>query len=452
MSHWAQNAIFYHLYPLGLTGAPERNDFGSQPVPRLEGLLPWADHVASLGANAVYLGPVFESSTHGYDTADYRRIDRRLGTGESMRRLVDAFHERGIRVVLDAVFHHTGRDFPAFRDLIANRDRSTCRDWYDGVDFSGTSPFGDPFGYTGWRGCFDLVKLNLGNPEVREHLFGSIDAWIREYDIDGLRLDAADLLDRDFLEALAGFRASRKPDLWLLGEVIHGDYRGWVRPGGLDSVTNYECWKGLWSSFNDGNLHEIAWSLNRQFGDGGIYRGMPLYSFADNHDVDRVASLLNDPAHLYPLTCLLFTMPGIPSVYYGSEYGIAGRKAHGGDSVLRPALDLDELRRQAPHPDLASAVRRLARIRGEREAVRTGTYRQLLVGPRQLGFLRGSGEDAVLVLVNAAAETAEFHIDSPGLSGPLHDLLNDQPLGDGSGPLNCSVPPNRARIIVRTPG
>ena len=270
---------------------------------------------------------LFESTSHGYDTVDYFQVDRRLGDRDALRRLVADLHAAGIRVILDAVFNHVGRDFWAFADL---RDKLSASDygaWFEGLSFDGGSPYGDPFIYEGWNGHLNLVKLNLRLPAVKAHLFQAAEMWIREFDIDGLRLDAAECMDLEFLQGLRNFCRGIRPDFWLMGEVVLGDYRRWVNERTLDSVTNYECYKGLWSSLVDTNYFEIAYALNRQFGRDGIYRGLPLYNFVDNHDVDRVASRLNKAEHLYPLYCLLFTMPGIPSIYYGSEWGISGREA-----------------------------------------------------------------------------------------------------------------------------
>ncbi|MGO9410740.1 MAG: alpha-amylase family glycosyl hydrolase [Spirochaetia bacterium] len=449
MSHWSDSAIFYHIYPLGLCGAPRRNDFTSQPVDRLRLLEPWLDHIRDLGANALYLGPLFESSSHGYDTADYTRVDRRLGTGESLARFSSAAHAKGMRIIFDGVFNHVGRDFWAFRDLLANGERSEYASWFHSLAFGKKSPFGDPFSYEGWNGHFDLVKLNLASRDVREHIFGAIDSWVRDYGIDGLRLDAADVMDMDFLRALSEHCKRSHPDFWLLGEVVHGDYRRWANPQTLDSVTNYECYKGLYSSHVDKNYFEIAYSLNRQFGPTGLYQGLKLYSFADNHDVNRVASMLKESRHLHALSCLLFTMPGIPSIYYGSEWGIDGKK-DGTDWPLRPSLDLDALSRASPHPELPGTIRRLARIRQESAPLRAGDYVQLHVSHELLAFARRAGSLIVVVVVNASGEEASVRLRVPApRDGRLVDVLNpgdEFPLNGGTANVD-PVPPGWARIM-----
>lgn len=425
MEHWSTSSIFYHIYPLGLCGAPHNNDFSSPPVPRLDKLAAWLDHIQSLGANAIYLGPVFESSSHGYDTVDYYWVDRRLGTNADLARFSADLHRRGMRLVLDGVFNHVGRDFWAFYDLRIRRENSPYRDWFANLRFDRRSPYNDPFSYEGWSGHYNLVKLNLGSPQVKDHLFGAVETWMREFNIDGLRLDAADCLDFGFMGELAAFCGKIRPDFWLMGEVIHENYRRWVNPGMLNSITNYECYKGLYSSHVERNYFEIAYAFNRQFGPDGIYRGLPLYAFADNHDVNRVASSLNNPAHLYPLYSLLFSMPGIPAIYYGSEWGLSGKKERGSDLPLRPNLDLAIMQRTAPQPELPQFISRLAAIHHASPALRYGSYRQLWVDHQQFAFAREAEGECVIVAVNAADKPANLRLKSlPGKGGVLIDLLN----------------------------
>ncbi|KPL77006.1 alpha-amylase [Ornatilinea apprima] len=424
MNHWSYDAVFYHIYPLGLTGAPPRNDFASPSQPRLAALHGWLDHLQGLGVNALYLGPLFESSTHGYDSADYFHVDRRLGSDDTLRNLVNDCHARGMRVILDGVFNHTGRDFWAFRDVLHNRENSPYRDWFAGLRFNGNNPYGDGLRYDDWQGHASLVKLNLTNPRVVDHLLQAVESWIEQFDIDGLRLDAADCVDLGFQRALRAFTSQRRPDFWLMGEVVHGDYTRWANPQTLHAVTNYECYKGLYSSLNDQNYFEIAWSLNRQFGEQGLYGGLPLYNFVDNHDVNRAASVLKNPAHLYPLYLLLFTMPGVPSIYYGSEWGLSGEKTPSSDAALRPALPAPG-EAAPPHPHLAKAISRLASLRHSSPALRRGDYQQLVVRHEQFAFLRSSPEESLVVALNAAQTPAEIEINLPAQpNGSLIDLLN----------------------------
>jgi cyclomaltodextrinase / maltogenic alpha-amylase / neopullulanase len=447
MNSWARDAIFYHLYPLGACGAPRRNDFRSEPEPRLSVLEGWIPHIVELGCTAVWLGPVFESTAHGYDTADYRTVDRRLGRNGDLKRLVGRFHEAGIRVILDGVFNHAGRDFPPFRDLIEKGEASPYRGWFRGVDFSRRSPEGDRFSYEGWNGCYDLVRFDLGNGEARSYLLDSVRTWFSDFGIDGIRLDAADCVDLGFQRELAAMVRGIDPEAFLMGEIVHGDYRTWANGETLDSVTNYECYKGLWSSHRDGNYHEIAWSLDRQFGPSGMYRDLPLYAFAENHDVDRVASLVGKKAQLYPLYLLLYTMPGVPSVYYGGEWGLPDKRRPGDDSPVRPALDGIEA--HGAEPDLARAIGRFARVRAGSSALRRGDYRGLLVEPRRLAFSRRHGDETVVVAVSAldSPTTARIPVGVPD-GTVFTDLLNPgHRYTSSGGSLTCGLDPAWGRVL-----
>lgn len=453
MNHWIDDAVFYHIYPLGFCGAPRSNDFVAAPIQRLDAILPWLDHIQSLGANALYLGPVFESSSHGYDTSDYYWLDRRLGTNETLAWLSAKLHERGMHLVLDGVFNHVGRNFWAFRDLLAHGQSSPYCGWFKNLRFNQSSPFNDPFSYEGWNGHYSLVKLNLQNREVRDHLFGAVKSWVDQFDLDGLRLDAADCLSFDFLSDLSAFCRGLRPDFWLMGEVIHGDYRQWASPARLDSVTNYECYKGLYSSLAEHNYFEIAYALNRQFGAEGVYRDLPLYNFVDNHDVNRAASMLNNPAHLPLLYTLLMTMPGVPSIYYGSEWGLQAVKTATSDLPLRPQLDLAALNRQSPQPQLPALISRLAGIRHTSAALQSGSYQQLLVESQQLVFLREAQGERVVTALNAADSPALLTFHLPGGALRLMDLLHPAeefcPQGE-----TCSVPvpAYQARILKAVGG
>jgi len=424
VTNWATDAVFYHMYPLGLCGAPRQNKPSYHPQPRLEKLLPWLNHAREIGATAILLGPVMESGSHGYDVIDYFRVDRRLGEASTLMWIAEEIHSHGLRFVMDGVFHHVGRDFPAFRDVLENGRMSCFTDWFH-LDFNGTSPYGDPFSYQAWNGCHDLVKLNLHNPEVRQYLFNAVSSWINEYHIDGLRLDAADHLDMGFVRDLAGLCHHLKPDFWLIGEVVKGPYTRWLVEGGLDSVTNYECYKGFYSSHNDENYFEIAYSLRRQYGKDGLYHFAGLYSFVDNHDVERVATRLNNPAHLYPLYCLLFTVPGIPAIYYGSEFGVQGAKSPHDDWSLRPALNLSQLRKNLHYHNLINAISRLTSLRAHLSALRYGDFQELFLSHRRFVFSRRTSDQWVIVAISAETEPLEQKIMLPGhINGKLIDHLN----------------------------
>ncbi|WP_432452568.1 alpha-amylase family glycosyl hydrolase [Agarivorans sp. QJM3NY_29] len=449
MTHaWYEESVFYHIYPLGFCGAPEHNDYHSQNKERLFKICEWIPHMKALGINTVYLGPIFESESHGYDTVNYFELDRRLGTNETLKQLIKHLHQHDIRVVLDGVFNHVSRDFFAFQDLQQHQQHSIFTEWFCEINFQQRSPFGDPFSYEGWNDHFNLVKLNVTNPQVEEHLFKAVRLWIEEFEIDGLRLDVADVLNKQFMKRLASYTKKIKKDFWLMGEVIHGDYTQWANPDMLHATTNYECYKGLYSSHNDHNYFEIAYSLNRLFNqEHGIYRGLYLYNFADNHDVNRVASTLHDPAHLYPLYILLFTIPGVPSLYYGSEWGLEGERQHNSDHNLRPELQLESMGTQK-HADLRAAIIHISYLRQQSPALQHGTYQQLFVASEQFAFLRQYEQEKIIVVVNACQQPVTVHIPIAVLGQTVLDLLNHkQCFQCHHGELSLEIPGCWGRVL-----
>ncbi len=420
---WFDNSVIYQIYPLGLCGAPRDND--GVNAHRILKLLDWVEHIRKTGADTLLLNPVFESDRHGYDTRDYRTVDCRLGTNEDLKTVCDAFHQAGIRVMLDGVFNHVGRGFWAFRDVQQKKWESPYKDWFH-LSFDGNSSYNDGFWYEGWEGHYELVKLNLQNPEVVRHQFDAIRAWVEQFDIDGLRLDVAYCLSEDYLRQLRAFTGSLKPDFVLMGETLHGDYNRWMNDQMCHSVTNYECYKGLWSSFNSMNLFEIGHSLQRQFGpeQWTLYKGKHLLSFLDNHDVTRIASMLNDPHHLIPAYGLLFGMPGVPALYYGSEWGIQGRKDQG-DDALRPALEAPQWN------DLTDAIAAMAKARKESPALCSGSFRNVVLTNRQIIFERCWENERVLVAVNADSVPYTAHFDAR--AGRATDLITGKPHDFGGG-------------------
>ncbi len=447
MGKWFEEAVFYHMYPIGMTGAPRRNE-QEEVTHRFGELTKWLKHISSIGATAIYIGPLFESTSHGYDTRDYKLIDRRLGDNEDFKNFVQEAHALDIKVVVDGVFNHTGREFFAFLDIQKNRENSPYCCWYKGINFWGNTPYNDGFGYEAWRNCFELVNLNLWEPQVRQYLLDVIGFWIDEFDIDGIRLDCADCLEFSFMEEMRRFTREKKQDFWLMGEVIHGDYSRYVKPEMLDSVTNYELHKGLYSGHNDHNYFEIAHTIRREFDEnGGIYRGLKLYSFVDNHDVDRIASKLNVPGHIFPVYTLLFTLPGIPSIYYGSEWGIKGRKEGSNDDPLRPAVDLEKALTEEADKELLAWVTLLGKLHKEQPAMADGRYQELLLTNRQYAFARLLGETGILVAVNNDEKEAELCIREPLPGKRYKSLINDEVYEAQEGKITVRLLPNESQIL-----
>ena len=448
MAKWYEEAVFYHIYPLGLLGAPKTHT-EEGVVHRLRELDGWVEHMKEWGFTAVYMGPLFESVSHGYDTTDYRKVDSRLGDEEDFRHFVELCHRNGIRVVVDGVFNHTGREFFAFQDIQKNRENSPYRWWYQDVSFEGDTPYHDGFWYKAWRNCFELANLNLWNQDVKNYLLDTVRFWIEEFDIDGIRLDCADCLQFDFMKELRRMTEEKKEDFWLMGEVIHGDYARWVNPEMLHSVTNYELWKGLYSGHNDHNYFEIAHTIRRQFdANGGIYKGCRLYTFLDNHDVDRITEKLNNKEFLPSVYTLLYTLPGIPSVYYGSEWGIGGRKEGANDDPLRPRIKLEELEGHAPVPELEGLIRRLGRLYREEKAVSQGAYRELLLTNRQYAFARIFDGMAVVTAVNNDDKPVHMEIPCPVQAEEAAEVLTEERASCRDGKIIWEMPAYGSAVFI----
>ncbi len=397
---WYDEAIFYHIYPLGMTGAPKQNLYG-EPEHRLNTLIPFISEIKKLGCNALYIGPLFESVGHGYETTDYKKLDTRLGTNEDLIAFVSECHKRGIRVVLDGVFNHTGRDFFAFKDIRQYRESSIYRDWYRNVNFNGNNEYNDGFSYDNWGGYDLLAKLNQHNPEVRDYICDVIRFWVKEFDIDGIRLDAADVLDFSYMQKMRQVANEVKQDFWLMGEVIHGDYIRWVNEDTLHSVTNYHLHKALYSGHNDHNYFEVAHTVKRLYEMGGNRSdGLKLYNFVDNHDVERIYTKLNNKSHFIPVHILLYTLPGVPSIYYGSEFGIEGQKQRGSDYSLRPAISYEQYVAKTQNNNFVNLISRLGKIRQDTKALSYGEYKELLLTNGQYAFARNYNGQSVIVTVN----------------------------------------------------
>lgn len=439
---WYDEAVFYHIYPLGLAGAPKQNDYG-EPVHRLNTLLPWVDHIKEICGSALYIGPLFESVGHGYETTDYKKLDSRLGTNEDLTAFVAYCHEQGIKVIFDGVFNHTGRDFFAFKDIQANRENSLYKDWYCNVNFWGNNEYNDGFSYDNWGGYNLLVKLNQKNPAVVDYICDVIRFWVSEFDVDGIRLDAADVLDFDFMKALRRTANEVKPDFWLMGEVIHGDYSRWVNGETLHSVTNYTLHKALYSGHNDHNYFEIAHTVRRLQNMGTL----KLYNFVDNHDVERIYTKLTNKAHFAPVHVLLYTLPGVPSIYYGSEFGIEGRKEYGSDDSLRPALNIEDYKDSVKTNPCTALIAALGKVRQAVPALSYGSYDELMLTNRQFAYARDLDGTRVIVSVNNDDAPAGMHLAAGNCTAYI-GALSGEKVSVQDGHINITQPANSGEIWV----
>ena len=441
---WYDEAVFYHIYPLGMTGAPKQNSY-SKPVHRLNTLLPWISHIREIGCNAIYIGPLFESVGHGYETTDYKKLDSRLGTNEDLTNFVSECHKQGIRVILDGVFNHTGRDFFAFQDVKQNRENSRYKDWYCNVNFWGNNSFNDGFSYENWGGYDLLAKLNQHNPEVKDYICDVIRFWVKEFDIDGIRLDAADVMDFEYMKALRQVANEVKPDFWLMGEVIHGNYSRWANDGTLHSVTNYMLHKALYSAHNDHNYFEVAHTI--KYVNDMVGNRLNLYTFVDNHDVERIYTKLSHKAHFVPVHIMLYTLPGTPSIYYGSEFGVDGRKERGSDDSLRPALSFDDYKDAVNTNPCTKLIASLGRIRQNTPALCYGEYKELELRNTCFAYERTLDGKSVIVTVNNGDSDIDMNLVC-GSSSEYIGALTGEKVSAKDGHIKVKIPANYGEIWI----
>ena len=413
VSDWIRHAVWWQVYPLGATGAErDRLPEGAPTVPRLAQLQAWLPHLVGLGCNGLALGPVFESSTHGYDTVDHFVVDRRLGTEQDLTDLIEACHARGVRVLLDGVFNHVGRDFPRFREVLEQGPDAAAASWFD-IDASAGGP--DGFGYRDFEGHSALVALDHAHPEVADHVAEVMTYWC-DRGVDAWRLDAAYAVPASFWRVVLPRVRDRHPDLWVVGEVLHGDYAGYVAASGVDSVTQYELWKAVWSSLNDRNLFELAHALTRH---AEMVAAFLPQTFVGNHDVTRLASRLDDGRHLPLALALLFALPGVPTVYYGDEFGLRGVKEDraGGDDAVRPRLPESD----APPGPEAAAIgdlhRLLIGVRRRHAWLADATIEAPDVLSNDVLAVRLTGEGRTLaVVLNVGDAPADVALPVPAIS------------------------------------
>ena len=427
--NWYNNATFYHIYPLGLTGAPKINDY-SETTHRLKTLLTWIDHIKNLGFTALYIGPLFKSVGHGYETTDYKQVDNRLGDNDDLKDFVAYCHKNDIKVILDAVFNHTGRDFFAFKDILENRENSKYRYWYN-IDFNGNNSYNDGFYYQNWAGYDLLVKLNVKNPDVYNYLFKVVKYWVDEFGIDGLRLDAANVLDKDFLRMLRSYTNNLKEDFYLMGEVMFEEYGPFLGDNMLHSVTNFNLEKALYSGCNDHNFFEIAHTVNR------LSKYIHLYNFVDNHDIERIVTKLNDKRNFLPVHIMLYTLPGVPSIYYGSEFGIEGHKYRNGtDDEIRPMLNIEDYKNSLTNNPYTQIIAKLNHFRKDNTILTYGEYKQIELRNEYYSYSRTLDNEEIFVSLINNNTPHDFYFDS---NETYYGLFNEKEYVPENGKIKVSL-------------
>lgn len=332
--------VWWQVYPLGFCGAPIRpqSDEERHIRPRLDKIINWLDYMEDMGCNGLLLGPIFEAETHGYDTIDYYRIDPRLGDDATFGRLVNACHERGIALMLDGVFNHVGRGFPQFQHELQRAQR----EFQNGEPISHANEdmfcfvrdIDGKLDYEKFEGHVILPAFNHRSAKVADLVVDVMTYWM-DRGVDAWRLDAAATVPSQFWAQVLPRVRREKPDAWFMGEAIQCDYRQLVEDSTMDTVTQYELWKAVWSSLKDENFYELDWCLKRH---NDFLETFVPQTFIGNHDVSRIANLVDDERKLAVAVTLLFMLGGTPSIYYGDERAWHGLKTDGigGDDEVRP--------------------------------------------------------------------------------------------------------------------
>lgn len=374
MSKWPETTMWWHVYPLGFTGAPVRPGSPEERAltPRLNYITDHLDYLISLGLNGLALGPIFTSQSHGYDTLNFFEIDPRLGTMDDFHALISACHDRGIRVMLDGVFNHVGKG--------SNYDHLTAD--------------------TVFEGHGDLLTLDHSSPEVVALVAEVMSFWL-SHGIDAWRLDAAYSVPVDFWGEVIPQVRQQYPDAWFMGEVIHGDYPAFA--AAMDSVTQYELWKSIWSSLRDENFFELDWNLKRH---NELLDAFVPLTFVGNHDVTRIATQVGQAKAALALV-ILMTTGGIPAIYYGDECGYEGTKEErlGGDDDVRPYFHRNDNAMFELHQRLIAMRRRhpwLTRSKPETISLENTALKYRSVG--------ANGEEAIVSLTLDDAPTAVIEI------------------------------------------
>ncbi|MCL5039339.1 MAG: glycoside hydrolase family 13 protein [Firmicutes bacterium] len=410
----------------------------------MEGIRKRLDYLDGLGVTALYLTPVFKApSNHKYDTTDYLQVDPHLGGNGALKRLVLEAHQRGMRVVLDGVFNHTGDSFWAFRDVLRRGANSPYKDWYY---FDSFPVRRRPPNYRACGGAHFLPKLNVSNPAVREYLLNVARYWIQEADIDGWRLDVPWEVPHEFWREFRSAVKEVRPDAYLIGEAW-GDPGPWLQGDEFDGATHYRLRELLLrfivQQAIDAATFDRELAALRNSCPGSFRRSM--LTLLGSHDTPRVMTMADRrSAPVQALFAFLFAFEGVPLIYYGDEIGLEG----GRDPDCRRCMLWEE---STWDRDLAKLVQTLSRLRKEHPALRKGGFSAVLTQERAYAFLRIYGNDRVLVAINAGFQPESLFLNEPSGENMWYDELSHRYYhSDQQNLLTIKLPPSGVAIL--TPG
>ena len=412
---WAANKVVYQIFPSRYAA--------SQPVDKelwykapitftdnlhgdIRGIIDHLDYIRDLGIDVIYLTPIFKSdSSHKYDTIDYYQIDPSFGTAEDLRELVQKAHQYGMKVVLDAVFNHTGRDFFAFKDILENKEKSKYLDWYFIDKFPldtepGQTPNFKCFGYYG-----GMPKLNLKNPEVEKYVTDVACYWLKECDIDGWRMDVGDEISHYFWKHFRRAVKAVKKDALIIGEIWHyaGDF---LEGDEWDTVMNYPFYLNLIDLLADEKIDVSRFIQNLGYMKGRLNKKCyPLmWNLIDSHDTARFLHLCNNKQKQHLAAAFQLLMPGMPMIYYGDEYAMPGAN----DPDCRRGMYWDE---EYQDKEMYEWYKRLIQVRKSHACIVEGELDGIVTEDEEgtVVLIRKNGEETIAMIFNCSSSAKKFN-------------------------------------------
>lgn len=421
---WVNETIWYQIFPERFcNGDPSINPEGTLPWRNkgsvtnkeffggdLQGIINKLDYIQGLGVSGLYLTPINEAPTpHKYDTTDYTKIDPHFGSEETMITLVREAHNRGIRIMLDGVFNHSGQEFAPWLDVKEKGPQSEYWDWFMINEWPFKQDGGCAYAKQYYTFAFfdSMPKLNTNNPKVREYLIGVCENWVRNYDVDGIRLDVANEISHTFCKELRTHLKAIKPDIYILGEIWH-DAMPWLRGDEFDAVMNYPLAESIKDFWIDKSLtnEDFEYTINRCYTGYMQQTNDVLFNLLDSHDTKRLRSDVKNLDEYFQQLAVLFTMPGSPCIYYGTEIAMEG----GYDPDCRRCMPWEEID-AGVYDERIQIVRSLLQLRRTEPLLRDRNFhfpnkinRSRVIEFNKMGWM----DNYVEVIINCEEEDIEI--------------------------------------------
>jgi glycosidase len=441
---WVNDTVWYQIFPERFCNGDKTNDpdhtlpwayhsvkneefYGGD----LQGIINRLDYLEELGVNGIYLTPIFEAETsHKYDTKDYMKIDPHFGDERVFKNLVDAAHEKEIRIMLDGVFNHCGKNFGPWLDVLEHGPDSKYFNWF----MINTWPFNKEK-YDTKDGAFysfaftsRMPKLNTNNPEVIQYLLSVVEYWVKNFDIDGLRLDVANEVSHRFCKDLRRLTKEIKPDFYLLGEIWH-DAMTWLQGDEFDGVMNYPLATSItdfWI-YPERTNYDFECAINHNFTMYMQQTNNVLFNLLDSHDTNRLIDKVKDMEVFYQQLAVLFTMPGSPCIYYGTEIALDGSY----DPDCRRCMPWEQIDSEL-YQERIETIKVLIKLRKENDAFKSRHFHFIedKKHPRVIHFIKTDDDyKQVEVIINCSDENIRIHQNGDELFSLLKEDTILKPKG-----------------------